>query len=260
MLRAFRSELIKLRRWPIILGGVLMIAIAVLNAYAATNQVINGIPAGSFLQSLAQSFHSTRGLVTLVDSSGTIVVAIAMIIVAANVTTEWSQGTLRNLLAREPRRLHLLAGKMLALLLCVIIFTIVALLAATGVTFALAGYHGISTAFWTGTDGIHTYLSFFANRLLSMVGYCLLAMTIAILTRSVAAAIGISLAYVLLGETLLGLVWQDGTNWLPVHLFDDLTAASSPMGYGSALCVALLWMIGFAVISCALFRYRDVSA
>ena len=37
-----------------------------------------------------------------------------MTVVAANVAAEWSQGTLRNLLVREPGRLRLLAGKMLA--------------------------------------------------------------------------------------------------------------------------------------------------
>jgi ABC-type transport system involved in multi-copper enzyme maturation permease subunit len=195
----------------------------------------------------------------LIDSAGLIVTAIAITIVTASIAAEWSQGTLRNLLVREPGRLRLLAGKMLALLLFVVICTTLALLASTGVTFATAGAHGISTAPWTGDEGIHNYLSFFGNRLLSMVGYGLLALFVAVLTRSVAAAVGISLAYVLVGESLLNLIWQDGASWLPAHLFGYLTG-TPPTGYGSALVVALLWMVGFAVVAGAMFRIPDVSA
>ena len=259
MFRAFRSELTKLRRWTVLAGGAVMIVIAALNAFTAITQVAGGVPAGSFLQPLAQSLHTTQGLITLVGAADPLVTAIAITIVTANIAAEWSQGTLRNLLVREPGRLRLLAGKMLALLLFVAIFTTLALLIATGITLATAQSHGISTTPWTGAEGINNYLSYFGNRLLSIVGYGLLAMFIAVLTRSTAAAVGISLAYVLVGETLLNLVWQDGARWLPVHLFGYLTG-TPPMGYGSALVVALLWMVGFAVGGAATFRIQDISA
>jgi hypothetical protein len=46
-------------------------------------------------------------------------------------------------------------------------------------------------------------------------------------------------------------------------VFNYLTNAfgygAPPMGYGSALVAALLWIASFMVVSAALFRLRDVS-
>jgi ABC-2 type transport system permease protein len=263
MIRAFRSELTKLRRWSVLVGGTLMIVITVLVGYFALTQVAAGVSAGSMLAPLVPALRTTQGLVTLVGGADYLVTAIAIMIVAANVAMEWSQGTIRNLLVREPGRLRLLAGKMLALLLFVVLCEAVALLAGAGISLVVAQSHGISTAPWTGAQGVSTFFSFFGNRLLSIVGVSLLGMCVAVLTRSTGAAVGISLAYVLAADPLINLVWQAGNEWLPARLFNDyLTGVDGvpPMGYSSALVVALLWIIGFVLVGAAVFRLRDVTA
>jgi ABC-2 type transport system permease protein len=254
MIRAFRSELTKFRRWSILIGGALMIVITVLVDYFALAQVAAGVPAGSMLAPLVPALRTTQGLVTLVGGADYLVTAIAIMIVAANVAMEWSQGTIRNLLVREPGRLRLLAGKMLALLLFVVLCQAVALLAGAGMSLVVAQSHGISTAPWTGAQGVGTFFSF---------GVSLLGMCVAVLTRSTGAAVGISLAYVLAADPLLNLLWQAGNEWLPARLFNDyLTGVDGvpPMGYNAALLVALLWIVGFVVVGAAVFRLRDVTA
>jgi ABC-2 type transport system permease protein len=265
MVRAFRSELIKLGRWSVLAGGAAMIVLPVAFSYLQANQALSS---GRPSPRLAAALPTSQGLITVMGGHvEPLMMAIAVILVTANVAAEWSQSTLRNLLVREPRRLHLLAGKMLALLLLVVITGALALLAGAGAILAAASSNGVSTAPWTSADGINTFLSFFGNELLNLVGASLLGMFIAVLTRSASAAVGISLAYVLAGEVLIGAVWSGGAQWLPVHLFGYLPGVTGemsyglpPMGYTSDLIAALLWMVGLIVVSFVAFRLMDISS
>ena len=69
-----------------------------------------------------------------------------------------------------------------------------------------------------------------------------------------------SLAYVLVVESLIDAVWPEGTQWGPAHVFGYFTSTSVPMSYGAALGVALLWMLGFVVVSGVTFHLMDISA
>src|SRR6266702_2293337 len=112
------------------------------------------------------------------------------------------------------------------------------------------------------------HLSFFGNEVLCLVGVSLLGMLIAVLTRSVGAAVGIALAYVLVPEGVIAMVLQDGSKWFPVRvlnflpgsIFPPAVGPTPPQGYTTALLVALLWMVGFVVVSAVVFRRQDVSA
>lgn len=269
MVRAFRSELIKLTRWSILSGGVAMVVITTLFASFLVSRVAHLVIAVSSKNPnlIADALPTTRGLVTVLAGAQPIVSAIAVIIVATNVAGEWSQGTLRNLLVRKPERLRWLAGKMLALLLFVVASAALALLVGAGVALLRAQAQGISTAPWTSVAGVGTLLRFFVNSLLGILGISLLGMALALLTRSVAGAVGIALAYILVGETLIAAVWSEGAQWLPAHIFGYLPGVISPtsygaapMGYGADVLVALLYMAGFVAVSFAVFRRMDITA
>jgi len=107
---------------------------------------------------------------------------------------------------------------------------------------------------------VNNFFNFLGNRLVAIIGFSLLGMLIAVLTRSVAAAVGLSLAYVLVVESLIDAVWPEGAQWGPAHVFGYLTSTSAPMSYGAALGVALLWMLGFVVVSGVAFQRMDISA
>jgi hypothetical protein len=95
-----------------------------------------------------------------------------------------------------------------------------------------------------------------------------MGMLIAVLTRSTGAAVGIALAYVLVPEGVIAVVWRDRAEWLPVHVFNYLAGSTvpaafglaPPQGYTAALGVSLLWMAGFVLVSAVAFRRQDVSA
>lgn len=267
MVRAFRSELLKLRRWSVLAGGGVMIVASAGIAYLTFHQITSGAT-GSEITPLIQAFPTTGGLITVVGQARSLIIAIALIIVTANIAAEWSQGTLRNLLVREPSRLRLLAGKMLALLLFVTISLTLTLLISAALIIAAAQSQGILTAAWTSSEGMRAFLSFFGNEVLCLVGISLLGMLIAVLTRSTGAAIGIALVYVLVPEGLIAMVWPEGAEWLPVRVFNYLVGSTvptavgptPPQGYTAAMLVALLWMAGFIVVSAVVFRHQDVNA
>src|ERR1700733_11337266 len=148
MWAAFTSEWTKLRRKTLLLSTFLGLAAAaslfvILMFSQATEN--GGIVT---LHQLARP----NGLVIGVARASMLLGVVAFGIAASQVASEYSLGTLRQLLVRQPRRILLLSGKMLG----VITFLVAALVFAGVVAFvvALAAAHSrdVSTSAWfTGT-------------------------------------------------------------------------------------------------------------
>ena len=267
VMRAFSSELLKFRRWSVLAGAGVMIAATAFIAYLTFHQITSRAT-GPELTPLIQAFPTSQGLITVVGQGRSLIIVIALIMVTSNMAAEWSQGTLRNLLVCEPNRLRLLAGKMLALLLFVIGSAALTLATSAAFIIAAAQSQEISTAAWTSSEGMRIFLTFFGNEVLCLIGISLLGMLIAVLTRSVGAAVGVTLAYVLVPEGIIAMVWQQGSRWFPVRVFNFLPGSAfppavgptPPQGYLAALLVALLWMAVFVAVSAVVFPRQDITA
>jgi ABC-2 type transport system permease protein len=267
LLRAFRSELVKCRRWSMFAGMGIMLVASAFFAYLTFHQITSGAT-GSEVAPLAHAFPTSLGLITVVGQARSFIIVIALIMVTVNLAAEWSQGTWRNLLVREPRRLPLLSGKMLALLLFVLCSMTLTLVASSVLVLVVAHAQGVQTAAWTSSAGISAWLAFFGNEVLCLIGICLLGMLIAVLTRGTAIAVGVSLAYVLVPEGIIAMVWQSGSRWFPIRTFNFLPGSVfptdvgpiPPQGYAAALLVALLWMTVFVVGSFVAFQRQDINA
>ncbi|HEX7735218.1 MAG TPA: ABC transporter permease [Ktedonobacteraceae bacterium] len=266
VIRAFRSEVLKFRRWSLLVGAGVMVVVSTFLAYLTFHQIASGVT-NPEMTDLLVSFHTSQGLISIIGQARALIVAIALILVTANLAAEWTQGTLRNLLVREPRRLRWLAGKMLALVLFVLLSMLLTLLISSTFILILAQGQGIHTAAWTSPEGLRIGLSFLGNEVLCLIGFSTLGMLIAVLTRSVVAAVGISLAYILVFEGIIGVVAPQVTHWFPGRVFNTIVGATVPIvgptptqGYLAALGAALLWMVGFVVVSAVVFRRQDVNA
>jgi ABC-type transport system involved in multi-copper enzyme maturation permease subunit len=267
MIRAFWSEWLKFRRWTVLAGSGVMIVVSALVAYLTFHQITSGAT-GRELTPLIEAFPTPLGLLTVVGQARSLIIVLTLMMVTVNLAAEWSQGTLRNLLVREPNRLRLLAGKMLALLLFVVLSMTLTLAVCLALVFAMANAQGIRTAAWTSSEGLGALLAFYSNELLCLVGISLLGMLVAVLTRSVGTAVGVALAYVLVPEGIIAMVWLQGSQWFPVRVFNYLPGSvfpaevgpTPPQGYPAALLVALLWMIAFAGVSAVVFRRQDIYA
>jgi ABC-type transport system involved in multi-copper enzyme maturation permease subunit len=248
-------------------GTGIMLAVSAFFAYLTFHQITSGAT-GQELNPLARAFPTSLGLITVLGQARSFIIVVALIIVTANLAAEWSQGTWRNLLVREPRRMLLLAGKMLALLLFVLCSMTLTLVASSMLILVLAHAQGVQTAAWTSVAGLSVWFAFFGNEVLCLIGICLLGMLIAVLTRGTAIAVGVALAYVLVPEGIIAMVWRSGSQWFPIRTFSFLPGSVfptdvgpiPPQGYTAALLVALGWMTVFVVLSFVAFQRQDITA
>ena len=267
VLRAFRSELLKSRRWSMFAAMGTMVVLSAFFAYLTFHQITSGAT-GREIDPLAHAFPTSLGLISIVGQARSFIVVVALILVTANVGAEWSQGTWRNLLVREPRRLRLLAGKTLALTLFVLVSMTLTLVGSSVLVLAIAGAQGVQTAAWTSSAGLSAWLAFFGNEVLCLIGVCLLGMLTAVLTRSAGVAVGVALAYVLVPEGIIAMVWNEGSRWFPIRTFNFLPGSvfptdvgpTAPQGYTAALLAALVWMAVFVAGSFVAFRRQDINA
>jgi ABC-2 type transport system permease protein len=261
MIRAFWSEWLKLRRPAMLFGGVGSIVGFAVLAIVLTLRRLGSVggPGGSALTAL--QVNASDGFAQLMANSATFIGVVALALFAIAVGTEYGNGTLRNLLVRQPSRPRLLAGKMLALASFVAIAAILAFAAALVTALLLAPGHGISTSAWFTHDGVRSLQATIGNLLISTVAWGAIGAVLALMLRSTATAIAVGLAYALVVENLLSLTVSGSKQWLPGQLIDAIArGGSSSVSYVSALLLVGLYLIGAAGIAGAVFRYRDVAS
>jgi ABC-2 type transport system permease protein len=259
MLRAFRSEWIKLRRRSILVGGLSMTVLAGAGVAFGIIRVATSHRRDAVLELLV--LRSGDGLVAALIRVSDFIVVIPLVIVAAAVAGEYAQGTLRNLLVREPGRTRLLLGKFMALLVYCLIASTVALGVGALIALQVAPHEGIDTSPWTTPDALHNLLSLWGNLLLSTTAWCVLGLLGATVFRSPAAAVGVSLVFLLVVENLVIAIWTEAPQWLFVTLNQAIIAGGNTNSdYARALGLVGLYCACAVVVSSVVFRRRDVSA
>jgi ABC-2 type transport system permease protein len=262
MWRSFRSEWIKLRRRAMVLaGGGTLVGFAVLTVAltvttASTTPVDQGPDQGLTLGQLA----AADGLARTIGGAAQFIGVVALALFAISIAGEYTQGTLRNLLVRQPRRVRLLAGKLLALASFTAIAVVLAEVAAVVTALLVAPTQDVATAAWFTGDGWAALGSGLGNLLLATVGWGLLGALLALLLRSPAAAVGAGLAYALPFELLVTSAWDSGARWLPGQLLGTLAAGgAATVTYGRAgLLLAIYGALAVAAAT-TLFARRDVA-
>lgn len=265
VIRAFHSEVLKFRRWSVLGGAGVMLGVTTFIAYLTFHQIAGGATSKEMIDLIA-AFHTPQGLVSIIGQARSLIIAITIILVSANLAAEWTQGTLRNLLVLEPHRLRWLAGKMLAVVLFVLLSMLITLVISSIFILLLAQGQGIQTTAWTSAEGLRIFLQFFSNEVLCLIGVSALGMLIAVLTRSVVAAVGIGLAYILVLEGIIAVVAPQVSQWFPGRVFNTIVGATVPIvgpipphGYLAALLVSVLWIVGFIVVSALVFPRQDIN-
>lgn len=252
MTRSFASEWLKLRR-----PGVLLTSMAGTVGFS-----VLGIVFGLRRPELRTAVYAQYdGFVQLMSRATDFLGIVALGIAAFALASEYSNGTIRNLLVREPHRLRLLAGKVLAVMTLAGACVLLAYAVAFPVALAVAPGKGIATASWTTGAGIESLLAGAGEMLLSTAGYAILGALLGLALRNPAPAIVAGIAYMLPVEGLLV-----GSESSTRHvLFGQQMAAiaaggTAQVALGTALLVGAAWVLGAAVVGGLLFRGRDIVA
>lgn len=265
MIRAFHSQWTKMTRptllWSTMIASVAFAVFATVLSILSVDEPLSSSAPGAEAVTTATLQHAD-GIVHGIGQATQFLGIVAVIIFAFSIASEYSYGTLRNLLVRQPRRLVLLGGSYLAMAAFVVLAAVLATAVSVGVSLALAPSNGIDTAAWTSGGHLLTEpLKAAANTSLAMIGYGTLGAALGILLRSPAAAIGVGVAYLLPVETILGGAVSGLDGWLPGKVLSALASGGTDsVAYAHALIVSALYALAAAIICVRIFRGRDVAS
>lgn len=265
MIRSFRAELLKLRRPSVLYGagavlpGFALLATVLAFLNAATSSRASAPADNGFDVTLAE-LARTGGLTRGFTGSATFIGILVLVLFLTSTTGEYGHGTLRVLLTRQPARLRLLAGKLLALLA----FTAAALLTAEIISavaaVVMAQVRDVSTAEWFTGAGLARAGGDYVNALLTAAGFGAVGTALAVLLRSTAVALGVGLAWFLPLEHIVQNSWSGAGRWFPGLLFEAVArGGTTETSYARALILGLLLAGGGLVVGGISFARRDVS-
>ena len=190
---------------------------------------------------------------------------IALCVFAAQTAQEYTYGTLRNLLIRQPGRLRVLAGKFIAMKLFALIMILLSAIVSISASVILAPRAKVSTELWFGADGRHALFTTFINVVVSVIGFGTIGMVLGLLLRSPISAISFGVLWLLIVENLLIAVKNSLQDWMPGAQLAAIASGGQPIGmsggieYSHALLVGGVYVAVGAVVASLLFVRRDVS-
>lgn len=262
MTRVFFAEWRKLRRPSLFLGtmaaiigasalvtSLLFLLIDSARGNAREGQVITRasleLPHG-----LSIGFSSSAGLLGLV----------ALCIFASQTAQEYTHGTLRNLLVRQPRRLTLLLGKFLAMCLFALVSVVLSAIVSITLAFALSGRAKVVTTAWSTSDARIGVLHTFVNVLISVIAFGTIGMILGLFLRSPISAISIGVAWLLVVENIIAATVKHSGRWMPGQLMNTIAAGGDfNASYSHALIVLMAYLAAGMILAGALFMRRDVT-
>jgi hypothetical protein len=262
MLHVVRSELTRLaqRRTLLVWFGLMACFALMVNTVmgSAVSQMDPNLPSPGVSFPTRAELEAPSGLMAGLAAASNMFGVVTLSLWAFFTAQDYSSGLIRLLVAGEPRRWRLLAGKSIALVgataVAVTIATVANVVAAPAVAAS-----GISTAAW-GTDLPTVVGEAWINLLLSQLVWGVLGLVIAVLSRSAMVAVSIGVGYVLVVESLIRMI--DGApvdQLLGTTLGAIAKGGSAAVSYSSALALGAAYVIVGLVLAGIVFTRRDVT-
>jgi ABC-2 type transport system permease protein len=262
MIRVFLAEWRKLRRPSLFIGTMLAImgssALVTSLLFLLLDSARGNAREGQIVT--RASLELPHGLSIGFSSSAGLLGLVALCIFASQTAQEYTHGTLRNLLVRQPRRLTLLLGKFLAMCLFALISVILSAIVSISLAFALSGKAKVVTTAWSTADARIGVLHTFVNVLISVIAFGTIGMILGLLLRSPISAISIGVAWLLVVENIIAATVRHSGKWMPGQLINTIAAGGDITAtYAHALLVLSAYLAGGVLVAGFLFRRRDVS-
>lgn len=236
-----RAELLKLRVLP-------------------TPRVLLGVAVAiGFLVALGLAIDAPGDPATYRDSAlagATTVSSIAAIVFGVWIVgLEYGQGTMRRVVAATPARTSILATKLALLVAGVVLGTI----AVCALAWAMAAAAGLINGTNIPFDEMVVEV---AAAVVGNLAYAIVAFTVALLTRSMAGGITITLVLALVVDTLLGAIPTVGDYTFGASITDVVGAIRGDETvdmWGRGLAVTLGWLLALSAASWLRFWRQDVK-
>ena len=257
---AFRSEWVKLKRPNLLVGSYVGLALAA--SLFAVLLFTQAPPRGNGggLPNLAQ-LAQPDGLIHGVNRAAVLLGIVAFGIAATQIASEYSLGTLRQLLVRQPRRPIFLAGKFLAVMTFMLGAVLFSSIAATVAACVMAHLRHVPTSAWTSSAGISDLTRALGDLLLATVGFTTLGLFVGLLFRSSVVAVIVGFAYLLPVEAVVVRIAPHAATWLPGQLLQAVAAGgASPNGFARSLILSAIYVVIAGAVATLVFVRKDVTA
>ncbi|MFF0148568.1 ABC-2 type transport system permease protein [Amycolatopsis sulphurea] len=167
--------------------------------------------------------------------------AVAMVVAALSITTEYRFGTIRTAFQAVPNRTSVLLAKAGVVGLLGLVLGEISGFAAWGVSYLLepTGKMALTTsADWINVTGGGVFFGLAA----------VIALSVGALIRHSAGALSLVLLWALMGERLISLVSDGIYRWLPFHVMENFLTPRPDSGVSLSQGGSLAYFAGFAVL------------
>ena len=262
MFNVVRAELRKLRR-PSLFLGTMGAVVFFSGLFSALLYLLIDSPQGNSdrgrvisREVLALSSGGVQGFANVGGFLG----IIALCVFAAQTAQEYTYGTLRNLLVRQPSRMKVLFGKLVSMIIFALAMITVSAVVSIGISVILAPTIDVSTKMWFTSAGIEFIYTTFVNVVISVIGFGIIGMVLGLLLRSPISAISFGVLWLLIVEILLIAVKNSFQSWLPGYQLSTIASGgSADVTYSHALATGGAYVAVGAIVASILFVRRDVA-
>jgi ABC-2 type transport system permease protein len=193
-------------------------------------------------------------------SVGGLLGIIALCVFAAQTAQEYTYGTLRNLLVRQPGRLRILLGKLIAMKIFALILVLISALVSIAISLLLAERAKVTTDLWFTAEGYQAIGQNLLNVSISVIYFGIVGMVLGLLLRSPISAISIGVLWLLIIENLIGAVKPETLDWMPGNQLATIAQGGTPeLSYSHALTLGSAYVFLGAIVAAILFSRRDVA-
>jgi ABC-2 type transport system permease protein len=257
MWAAFTSEWTKLRRPTLFFSTFLGLAFA---ASLFVVLMFSQATANGGLVTLHQ-LAQPNGLVIGVARASMLLGVVAFGIAASQVASEYSLGTLRQLLVRQPRRAVLLGGKMLAAITFLVLALCFAAVVALIVAVAAAQTRHVPTSAWFTGTGLGDLFRELGDLALATVGYSILGMALGQFVRSAVFAVIIGFAWLVAVENIITRIVPSTEQWLPgASITAVASGGAEGVDYAHGMILGAVYVVVAVVAAMTVFLRNDVTA
>jgi len=262
MFNVIRAELRKLRR-PTLFLGTMGAVVFFSGLFSALLYLLIDSPQGNAdrgrvisREVLALASGGVQGFANVGGFLG----IIALCVFAAQTAQEYTYGTLRNLLVRQPSRMKILFGKLISMIIFALVMISISAVISIGTSAILAPTVDVSTDLWFSSAGIEFIYTTFINVTISVVGYGIIGMVLGLLLRSPISAISFGVLWLLIVETLLIAVKNSLQSWMPGYQLSTIASGgTADVTYTHALATGGAYVAVGAIVASILFVRRDVA-
>ena len=229
MSRTFQAELVKImRRRVVVISAIAVIVFAVGAAaivLASATPAAETVPGrGLSIEALSEPGGGTQVFRTAAAFAG----VFTFVVFVGAVAVEFSRGTFRTMLMRQPRRISLLVGKLGALIAYAAVVLAVAELLTWVAARLLAPGQDVAADQWLTLTALGNGLADYGAVIFWVTGYAVLGTTVAVLLRSVPVALAVGIAWAGPFEHLLQDAWDPASRFFPGLLLEAFVAGGTP--------------------------------